>query len=229
MQDEVPSTATPNLLTHRSPGQEPATRSQLSWTDRILRLGYASGGESWRGVPSSLAFVGLITILGLWIEPVIRGPNLAIFYMLAVVFSALRWGRWAVTLSAILSAFLFDYFFVPPFRSFVVGDVWYLITLVGLLTIGLIVSTLMVATREEARTARRREARMSAIYSFAKSLASGNELDHILDAAARHFFEVFRRPMVVLLPDPERMTVRFRSAELAFDEDENEIASWVFE
>ena len=157
-------TAVPNLLTHVSTDEEPPTRSELSWKDRVLRLGDASTENRWRGVPASLAIAGLITILGFWIEPVIRGPNLAIFYMLAVVFSAVRWGRWAVIINAISSALLFDYFFVPPYRSFVIGDVWYLITLIGLLTVGLIVSTLMVATREEARAARRREdARIGAL------------------------------------------------------------------
>ena len=229
MPDEVPSTPVPSLLTHVSIDEEPATRSELSWKDRVLRPGGASTENRWRGVPNSLAIAGLITIMGFWIEPIIRGPNLAIFYMLAVVFSAVRWGRWAVIINAITSALLFDYFFVPPLQSFVIGDVWYLITLIGLLTVGLIVSTLMVATREEARAARRREIRVSALYSFTQSLTSGNELDQILDAVARHFIEIFRRPVVVLLPAAEGLTVRYCSAELVFDEGGKQTASWVFE
>ena len=176
MPDEVPSTAVPNLLTHVSTDEESPTRSEVSWKDRVLRLGDASTENWWRGVPTSLAIAGLITILGLWIEPVIRGPNLAIFYMLAVVFSAVRWGRWAVIINAISSAFLFDYFFVLPYRSFVIGDVWYLITLIGLLTVGLIVSTLMVATKEEARARRRSEVHLSALYSFTQLLGLGKQI-----------------------------------------------------
>jgi two-component system, OmpR family, sensor histidine kinase KdpD len=229
MPDEVPSTVVPNLLTHVRTDEESPTRSKISWKDRVLQLGGASTDNWWRGVPTSLAIAALITILGLWIEPVIRGPNLAIVYMLAVVFSAVRWGRWAVIINAISSAFLFDYFFVLPYRSFAIGDVWYLITLIGLLTVGLIVSTLMVVTREEARAARRREIRVSALYSFTQSLASGNELDQVLDAVVRHSLEIFRRPVVVLLPGPEGLTVRFCSGELAFDESENKTAFWVFE
>lgn len=229
MPDEVPSAAVPNLLTHAIIDEEPPTRSGPSFKDRILRLGEASTKNRWRGVPASLAISGIITVLGFWIEPVIRGPNLAIFYMLGVVFSAVRWGRWAVIINAISSVLLFDYFFIPPAQSFVIGDGWYLITLVGLVTVGLIVSTLIVATREEALAARRREARVSALYSFTQCLASGNELEQILDAVARHFIEIFQRPIVVLLPAAEGLRVRFRSAKLVFDEGENKIASWVFE
>jgi len=102
-------------------------------------------------------------------------------------------------------------------------------TLLGLLAIGLIVSTLMVAAKEEARMAQRREAHMGLLYSFTESLASGNDLHQILDAVARHLVEVFRRPIAVLLPDAAGLTVRFRSPELVFDDSEDKVASWVFE
>jgi two-component system sensor histidine kinase KdpD len=228
-QEDFQYDAASDLLTHLSTDQRGATRSKLSWKERVLRLGEAPEQDSWHGVSASLAIVGVITIVGSWIEPIVQGPNLAIFYMLAVVFSALRWGRWAVVISAISSVLLFDYLFVPPYRSFVIGDVWYLITLIGLLTVGLIVSILMVTAKEEARAARRKEAYAALLYSFTKSLASGNELDQILDAVARHLVEVFRRPIVILLPDAEGLTVRFRSPEVVFGECEDEIASWVFE
>ncbi len=169
---------------------------------------------------------------GLWIEPTIKGPNLAILYMLAVVFSALRWGRRAAILSAITGAVTFDFFFVPPVRSFVVGELWYFITLIGLLAVGLLVSILTLNAKEEARVARRREAQTASLYFFTKSLAEASrasKLHQILDAIARHVPETFQRAIVVLLPDAGGLTVRFRSAELDFDERERMAAAWVFE
>lgn len=228
-QEDFPHNAASYLLTHLSADQREAIRSKVSWKERVLRLGEAPERDSWRGVSASLAIVGLVTIVSSWMEPIVQGPNLAIFYMLAVVLSALRWGRWAVITSAISSALLFDYLFIPPYRSFVIGDVWYLITLIGLLTVGLIVSILMVTAKEETRAARRKEADTALLYSFTKSLASGNELDQIVDVVARHMVEVFRRSIVILLPDTEGLTVRFSSPELVFDECEEKIASWVFE
>jgi two-component system, OmpR family, sensor histidine kinase KdpD len=228
MADKVPSTDVPNPQIHVSADQESWTRSDRSWKDRILRLEDASTEHPWRGVPTNLAIAGLITILGFWIEPVIRGPNLAIFYMLAVVYSAVRWGRRAVIINAVSSALLFDYFFVPPYRSFVIGDVWYLITLIGLLTVGLIVSVLVVATKEEARASRRSEAHLSALYALTKSLAAEGKMDQIIDSFERHVFETFRRPIVVFLPAAGGLALRFRSAGLSFDEREGAAAAYVF-
>jgi K+-sensing histidine kinase KdpD len=230
MQEDFPHDAAANLLTHLSTDQYPVTRSKVSWKDRVLRLGgEVPKRDSWNGVLAILAIVGLINdcrLLGRAGHP--RTQSCDLLHARRRDWRTAM-GRWAVIVSAISSALLFDCFFVPPYRSFVIGDVWYLITLLGLLAVGLIVSTLMIATREEARTARRREARVSALYSFTQSLAAGNELDHILDSVARHFPEVFRRLIVVLLPDAEKVMVRFRSEGLVFDECEKEIASWVFQ
>lgn len=228
-QEEFPYTTAPNLLTHLSTDETPAGESKFSWKDRVLRLDEVPSTSRWRGVPASLAIVGLITMTGFWIETIIRGSNFAVLYMLAVIFSALRWGRQAAILSAVSGALSFTFFFVPPYRSFAVTDIWYLITLIGLLTVGLVISMLTVAAREDARVARRREAYSAALYSFTNSLTSGNKLDQILDAVAHHFAEIFRRPIVVLLPDADRLTVRYRSAELVFNDCENEIVSWVFQ
>lgn len=228
MQEEFPYAA-PNLLIHLSTDQGSTARSKLSWKDRVLCLGDVSTEKSWHGVLAGLAIVGLITIVGLWIEPVIRGPNLAILYMLAVMFSALRWGRWAVTITATSSALLFDYFFVLPYRTFVIGDVWYLITFIGLLTLGLITSTLMRAAREEARASRRSESRIRTLYAFTNSLAAESKLDRIIEVFERYLLETFHRPFVVLLPDAGGLTARFGSAESALDEREGAAAAYVFE
>src|SRR4051812_26245326 len=137
-------------------------RARDSWIRRWFRL-EASTKAAWSGVPASIAIVASITVTGFWIEPEVNGSNLAILYMLAVIFSALRWSRRAAILSAVFGALSLDFFFVPPFRSFAVSDIWYLITLVGLLTVGLVVSILTVEAREEAAFARRREACTAAL------------------------------------------------------------------
>lgn len=229
MREAVPSAAILNLLAHFSTDREEVARSPVSWKDRVLRLGDISTKNRWRGVPTSLVIIGLITVVGAWVEPVIRGPNLAVFYMLAVVFSAMRWERRAVIISAISSALLFDYFFVPPYRSFVIGDGWYLITLIGLLAVGLLISTLVVATREEAAASRRSEFHIAALCALAQSLAAETKLGKIIDALDRHVLATLQRPITVLMPDAGGLTVRTLSAESACDERENAAASYAFE
>jgi two-component system sensor histidine kinase KdpD len=228
MQQDFPYAAAPELLARLSIDESTAP-SRLSWRDRLLRIGANSSESGWRDVAASLAIVACITAAGVLIAPEVPGYNLAIFYMLAVVFCALRWGRRAVFVSAIAGAFLFDYFFVPPVRRFVVGDVWYLITLLGMLTVGLIISMLVVTAREEAAAARRREAHTRALYSLTNSLAVENQPDQVLDAIERQIIETFHRPLTIWLPGPGGLAVRFRSARLTLAERDAAAAAWVFE
>ena len=230
MQEESPNTAAPPLSRVKA-GQDPSGPRHIFLWDWLIRLGSHSAGEpqSLRVAVASLAFVGLLTFLGMWVAPIIKGPNLAILYMLAVVFSALRWGRRAAIISAVAGAFTFDFFFVPPTRSFVVGDLWYLITLIGLLAVGLIVSILTLAAKKETREARRREAQTAALYSFTKSLAEASTLDQILEAITYHVLKTFSRPTVLLLPGAEGLTMRFRSEGLITDDRDIAAAAKVFE
>jgi two-component system, OmpR family, sensor histidine kinase KdpD len=187
--------------------------------------------RGWRVIPAGLLLVGLLTLAGFWIEPSIQRANLSTLYMLAVIFTALQWGRRAAILSAISGGLLFVYFFVPPTRSFVIGDVSYFITVLGLLAVGLLVSMLTLAAREEAQAARAREAQTAAIYSLTKSLALATEgdLDQRIDAIERLLLDTFKRPMALWMPERDELRARFRSPELAHEENERKAAAWVFE
>ena len=208
------------------PARPKATGTHLP--SRMIRfLGPAAGdGREWRGVPAGLALVVLLTLAGRWIGPIVKEPNLAILYMLSVVVTALKWGRRAAIISAISSALLFDFFFEPPFRS-AFSDISYLITLIGLLVIGILVSMLTLAAREEAQAARRRETFTLALYSLTKTLVAESELDRILDAMESHFLDTFRRPIFIWMPGDGELKPRFRSGDFPAGHDIDP-AAWVF-
>ncbi|HLH06595.1 MAG TPA: ATP-binding protein [Terriglobales bacterium] len=223
----VDSQALSRLLRLATRNDRPAGSKHWS---RSLGFGAQWAGDlDWRSALAALAPVSFLTIAGVWIEPIIKGPNLAVLYMLAVVFTALRWGRWAAVLSAISGALLFDYFFVPPYRSFSLSDVWYLITLIGLLSVGLLVSMLTLAAREEAAAARAREVQTAALYSLTKSLAAENDLDQILRVIGQHMFETFQTPIMMWMPGDGGLAIRYCNEEFAPNEVTRVAAEWVFE
>jgi two-component system sensor histidine kinase KdpD len=149
--------------------------------------------------------------------------------VLAVVISALRWGRWATLVAAALSALLFNYLFVTPHGSFVITEIRYSITLLSLLAVGFIVTGLAAKAREEAPLAQQREAYTAAAYAFTESLAAAGSLEPVLEAIGRHMRDAFHRPLVILLPGKKGLAARFCSADFVFDENESTAAAWVFE
>ena len=57
------------------------------------------------------------------------GPaNLIMMYLIAVIVIAIRLGRGPSVLASVLSVATFDFFFVPPYFSFAVSDIQYVLT-----------------------------------------------------------------------------------------------------
>lgn len=119
------------------------------------------------------ALIGVVTVLGLPFRGVIEPTNVVMLYLLAVVVIALRLGRLPAIVASLLSVLLFDLVFVPPYYDLAVSDAQYLLTFGGLLTVGLLVSTLAAQLRERA-------ARNAALYELSRDLADEAQAAHLL-------------------------------------------------
>jgi len=126
--------------------------------------------------------------------------NLAMVYLLGVVFVATRYGRGPSVLAAVLSVAVFDFLFIPPHLTFAVSDTQYLVSFAVMLVVGLLVSTLAARVRDAAEFARQRERRTQALYALVRELLGPRQPREIAAVAARHVAELMRCETVVLLP-----------------------------
>jgi two-component system sensor histidine kinase KdpD len=170
------------------------------------------------GYAKSVLVTGLITSAGLLINLRSAPTNVGMLYLAGVVFGALKWGFGPALLSAILSTFVFDYVFVPPYLSFAITDFWYLITLLAMMGIGILISVLASAAREQALAAKKRAADTAALYSLTQSLSAAREVDPVLRAAAEHIQTAFGRAVAILLPEESgKLVVRYHSPDFELD------------
>ena len=183
--------------------------------------------RSWVRYPASLALIGLATGASWLLRPILEPANLVMLFLLAVVISALRWGHVAALVAAVSGTVLFDYFYIPPLFSFAISDVKYFVILTGLLTVGLVTSTLAGQVREQADAARRREAYTASLYAFSRSLAVVNRLEQIFEVVAHRISEIFERPVLILLPGDGGLAASFSSPGIVFGEEERTLANWV--
>jgi len=157
--------------------------------------------------------------------------NLIMVYLLGVIVVATRYGRGPSLLASVLSVAAFDFFFVPPFYTFAVSDTQYFVTFSVMLVVALVISSLAVRIRAQAESARDREQRIAALYRMSRELARTRGVQELLAVAVRHITEVFRTPVVVLLPDATRRLAPGGGAEMPFAMDTSEMAvsQWVYE
>ena len=177
------------------------------------------------------AIIAACTLVGAAVFRLVSVTDVAMVYLLGVGLVASRYGRGPSLAAALLSIGLFDFFFVPPFRTFVVSDTRYLLTFAVMLVIALVISGFTLRARDQAETARERERHTAVLFAMTRDLAPTRERTEVIAVVSRHIAEAFKAEVQVLLPDEERRVGIPVGAPPAFplDEKERSVAQWVFD
>ena len=198
-------------------------------------LGLAEDGERrkqrWPGYLWGVGITAVITSLSAFASGYLELVNLVMLYLAGVVYVATRFGRGPSVLASLLSVAAFDFFFVPPPFSFAVSDVQYLVTFAVMLAVGLIVSTLTVNLRSEAKVSQHRARRAGVLYTFTRELGRMQSEDEMARVAVKHIGEEFEGQSVVLLPDYQGRIhyPRSQSLQHSFHGSDLAVAQWVFD
>ncbi|MGA2934860.1 MAG: sensor histidine kinase KdpD [Methanomicrobiales archaeon] len=181
-----------------------------------------------RSYIDSLVLVILITVLGWLVRPFISPTNLVMFYMLAVVISAFRWGLRPAILTAVLGILAFDFFFVAPNFSFRVSDTEYVITFAGFVAVGTLISLLVARVRDHAIAVQTRDNETSTLYALSQDLAIAVDVDSIILAVSTQINDIFQWKSAFLLPEEDRLLIHTASLGLILDDDEMAVATWAY-
>lgn len=174
----------------------------------------------------SLLLVTLATLIGLPLRPVFHPTNLVMIYLVAVVISAVFLGRGPSILVSVLSVFLFDFFFVNPLFSFSVSDTEYILTFIGLLLVGLIISNSASLLRDQVDAMRRREQSTQALNNLSRELSGAATLDRVLDLVVRNSMELFEKEAIIFLVEDQALTPSIWTPGFQFEEKDRAVADW---
>jgi two-component system, OmpR family, sensor histidine kinase KdpD len=183
---------------------------------------------NWRPYSYSAGVVLLVTVMGLPIRPFIEPTNLVMLYLAAVIWIAIRWGRYPAIFGSILSTIIFDLVFVPPYNVLIVDDAEYILTFFGLLGVGVVVSSLVAQVREQEKAARRRERQTAALYDLNQKLADAEDLQQIADVALAQLTAALGQPAAIFLPQEGHLQLQAATLPLAGG-NERELAAAVYE
>jgi two-component system, OmpR family, sensor histidine kinase KdpD len=125
---------------------------------------------------------------------------IALVLLVPVAWSAARWGQIPGICAALAAALVFDFFFIPPFHTFTVGN------LEGWLVLGifLVVATVVVS-RIQAGLTKARESEQEAIfmYELSTALAGLRTQEAVVHALAAHLQQMFWAELVEVQIQPD--------------------------
>jgi two-component system, OmpR family, sensor histidine kinase KdpD len=183
--------------------------------------------NAYLGSTLAVVLAGLIAKL---IELFLPLPNLSIVFLTAVLFSAVAWGLWPAIFAAILSMLVYDFGFVPPMLTLTVPSPQDLLALSIFLIVAVLTSHLTARVRDQAETAKRREARTAALYALSREIASAAGLPEVLGAIVTQVGHILNAKVVVLLPDADRLVLRAAEpSTITLTEMDRATATWAWQ
>jgi len=208
-------------------GGEPREQPAAAPLEEAVR---APSKPVWRGYLESVVAVGIASAIALPLRERIEITNLAMLYLLAVVFVSVRAGRNASIAVSVLAVAAFDFFCVPPYMTFAVSDTQYLVTFGSMLIVALTITHLTSGMRYQARVAAARERRAASLYEMSRELSGALTTDQILDIAVQHVQRVFEAPVAILLPNEhERLAPMPGERPGQLPDPDPSVAQWVFD
>lgn len=130
------------------------------------------------------AVVALTLAAGWSMRPWVDDHDMAVVSLLIVVSAALRFGRAAGILAVVLSALGIDLLFLHPQYQFAISDTKEVISLVLLLSVGIVVAELVMRMRSQREQAIADERRLGRLLELSRRLSSSATADDAAEALA---------------------------------------------
>lgn len=127
--------------------------------------------------------------------------NVALVYLFPVLVSAVYWGMGPAVYAASFSVIMFDFFFVPPYLSFTVEDLRYLISFVVYLAVAILTASLAGRLRQQLEMVKAREATTNSLYALSRQMTAITDLNTLLVNIATQVSLTLGKPAAVYLPD----------------------------
>lgn len=204
---QVAEPVPPATIPHRAAG---------SWHVRLLSLDEPML-RLWQQVLLGSLTAGVCTLICWPLARFFPLAELVMIYLLGVILASTRLAPMASALTAVFCAASFDFFFVIPRFNFVPSDLKHLATVIGLLVVGLVISSLTGRLRHQVDVVRWESSRISALYALSRELARTPMVDALARVAVDQVDLFFRRPSFLFLKDDGgKLVVAATSGDLSF-------------
>jgi two-component system sensor histidine kinase KdpD len=175
----------------------------------------------------SLLAVTAVTLIAFSLSHLLSQVNLLILFLLPITGSALYLGWGPSVLATIVSVVAFDYFFVPPYFTFVIGDVQYFLSFVVYVSVAVLISNLASNLRHKVELLKASEARSTVLYGLSLDLVTAHNVDQVLQILMRHTRQIFPGEMAIFLPAGRLLEVEALTPGFEVNPKVTGVASWV--
>ncbi|HEX9462100.1 MAG TPA: sensor histidine kinase KdpD [Alphaproteobacteria bacterium] len=156
----------------------------------------------------SAVAVAIAAVVAKIAENLVELPNLSMIFLCAVLFAAVNWGLWPSIFASLLSAAVFNFFFIPPIYTFTIARPEEVLSLSIFFVVAILTSHLAGRLRAYAEGAQRRVKTTTALFEFSRKLAASPTLDNLLWAISFHVAAAMQSRVVIMLPEDGQLAIK---------------------
>jgi two-component system sensor histidine kinase KdpD len=161
----------------------------------------------WFGYAVGLGLVGLATLTAYSLDTAFERVDLGVIYLAAVVATGARYGLRPAVTAATAAFLIYNFLFLHPRYSFIIGSPTDVLTLVVFWGVALLTGALAGRVREQAKRTQRRAVAVSALLGASQALAGAAGRQATARVLAEQASHAAGAKAVVLLPQGDDLVI----------------------
>ncbi|MFI4976983.1 MAG: DUF4118 domain-containing protein [Caulobacterales bacterium] len=155
---------------------------------------------AWRRYLPGLGYVGAATAVAWYVDRTFRSVDLGMIYLAAVLAAGVLQGLRPALLAAGLAFLIYNFFFLEPRYSFVIGSPTDVLTLLVFLAAALVTGGLAGRVRDQQRATAQRAAAISSLLNASRRLSASAKKEDAATALAEQLSAATGGKAVIMLP-----------------------------
>ncbi|HEX7819107.1 MAG TPA: DUF4118 domain-containing protein, partial [Sphingobium sp.] len=150
----------------------------------------------------SAIMVAGFTALGRLLEAIIDLNNIALLYLVPVMFAAASFGLRAGLFTGLIASLAYNFFFLPPTMTLTVNNPENIISILVFIGVAVVTSQLAARVRAQAELAQSSARQNAALAGFSRQLTAAAGADEMMHAVCAEIARLFDVRTVLLMPSP---------------------------
>jgi two-component system, OmpR family, sensor histidine kinase KdpD len=142
-----------------------------------------------------------ISLLNSILNPIIGYRAVGFVFLLSILIISLFVSLGPILLAAILSTFIWDYFFIPPVGKFTIRAPEDIIMGIAYFVVAVVTGTLTRRIRKREKMLRQREERTDILYEIVRAIAGSSSKENFIDVSINRVGTILKADCAVLLDD----------------------------
>ncbi len=148
-----------------------------------------------------LWLIAAIAVFNTALNPIIGYRAVGFIFLLSILIISLFVSLGPILLAAILSTFIWDYFFIPPVGKFTIRAPEDVIMGAAYFVVAVVTGTLTHRIRRREKMLRQKEERTEILYEIVKSIAGSRSKENFIEIVANRTGTILKAECAVLLDD----------------------------